>query len=79
MQFGLAYEELEADAVIGTFSDSDFGGGGTDSNGYILKGKYMLRKRISVAGTLFINKVDRYQGVELDYSRLQLDVQYKFN
>jgi len=79
MEFGLAYEDLEADAVIGTFSDSDFGGGGTDSYGYILKGKYVLRKRINVAGTLFINKVDRYLGTELDYSRLQLDLEYKFN
>lgn len=78
-EFSWTWMDVEADAVIGTFSDSDFGGGGTDSSGHMLKGKYMLRDRISLGGTLFLNDVDRFQGIEHDYSRLQIDVEFKFN
>ena len=36
-QFGYVYQRLEADAVLGLLTDSDFGGGGTDSKGSIIK------------------------------------------
>jgi regulator of replication initiation timing len=78
MEFSWTYQDIEADAVIGTFSDSDFGGGGTDSSGHILKAKYALSKGVSLAGTYFMNDVDRFQGTEHDYDRLQLDVEFKF-
>ena len=77
-QFSWTYQDIEADAVVGTFNDSDFGGGGTDSDGHILKYKYMLRDSISLGGTLMLNSVDRFQGTEHDYNRLQLDVEFKF-
>ena len=79
MEFSWTFQDIEADAVIGTFNDSDFGGGGTDSDGHILKAKYAVSKRIFVGGTLFLNNVDRFQGTEHDYSRLQLDVEFKFD
>jgi hypothetical protein len=78
-QFSWTYQDIEADAVIGTFNDSDFGGGGTDSEGHLIKYKYMLRDKISLGGTLMLNKVDRFQGTEHDYNRLQLDVEFKFD
>ena len=77
-EFGWTYQDIEADAVIGTFNDSDFGGGGTDSSGHILKAKYMFRDNVSLGGTLFVNDVDRFQGTEHDYSRIQIDVEFKF-
>ena len=77
-EFGWTYQDIEADSVIGTFNDSDFGGGGADSSGHILKAKYAVSKRVSLAGTYFINEVDRFQGTEHDYDRLQLDVEFKF-
>ncbi len=64
--------------MIGTFNDSDFGGGGTDSSGHMIKYKYMLRDAISLGGTLFINEIDRFQGVEHDFNRLQIDLEFKF-
>lgn len=79
MEFSWTYQDIEADAVIGTFNDSDFGGGGTDSDGHMLKAKYAVSKKIFVGGTLFLNNVDRFQGTEHDYNRLQLDVEFKFN
>lgn len=78
-EFSWTYQDIEADAVIGTFNDSDFGGGGTDASGHILKAKYMLRDRIGLGGTLFLNDVDRFQGVEHDYSRIQIDIEFKFD
>lgn len=74
----IAYYDIEADAVIGTFSDSDFGGGDTDSNGLVLKGKYAVSKNISLAGTYFSNAIDVFSAPERDYDRLQLDVEFKF-
>lgn len=78
MQFSWTYQDIEADAVIGTFNDSDFGGGGTDASGHILKGKYAVSKSISLAGTYFINEIDRFQGTEHDFNRFQFDVQFSF-
>ncbi len=79
MQFSWFYQDIEADSVIVTFNDSDFGGGGTDSRGHVIKGKYMLTDRINVGGALFLNKVDGFQGgLERDFTRVQLDVEFEF-
>ncbi len=79
MEFSWTYLDSEADSVIGTFNDSDFGGGGTDSDGHILKAKYAVSSKIALGGTLFLNNVDRFRGTEHDYNRLQLDVEFKFD
>lgn len=77
-EFSWTYQDIEADAVIGTFNDSDFGGGGTDASGHILKAKYAVSRQIALSGTFFVNEVDRFQGTEHDYDRFQLDVQFSF-
>ncbi len=77
-EFSWTYQNIEADAVIGTFNDSDFGGGGTDSSGHILRSKYALSKRMTIGGTLFVNDVERFQGTGHDYQRIQLDLEFKF-
>ena len=79
----LAYHDIEADSVIGTFNDSDFGGGGTGANGLVFKARYVLAKNIALAGTYFSNTVNANSSTvsslpELDYDRLQLDVEFKF-
>ncbi len=79
IEFSWTYQDIEADAVIATFNGSDFGGGGTDVNGHLLKAKYAISRKIILGSALFINNVNRFQGVERDYSRLQLDVEFKFN
>jgi len=73
------YQDLEADALIGTYNDSDFAGGGTDSKGHLLNSKYGLAENIFLSGTLFINARDRFQGEEHDYHRLQIDLNFIFN
>jgi len=79
MEFSWTYQDIEADSVIATYNDSDFGGGGTDSDGHLLKAKYAVSKKISLGGSLFINTIDKFLAAERDYNRLQLDVEFKFD
>jgi len=73
-----AYQDLEADAVIATFTDSDFGGGGTDGKGHVIKGSYALRSNVRLNGTYFINEIGEAAGNVRDYDRLQLDISFRF-
>jgi len=73
-----AYEDIEADAVMALFTDSDFGGGGTDSKGHVFRGTYVLRDAISLSATYFVNERGAAAGNERDYNRLQLDVSFDF-
>ena len=77
-QFGLSYQDVEADAVIGTYADSDFGGGGTDVSGLMFKGQYALRKNVTLGLTLIDAEADEFAGNEHDYKRYQLDIEFKF-
>jgi hypothetical protein len=77
-QVSWAYQDIEADALIGAFNDSDFGGGGTDATGHLIKGKYVLQERWVLGGTLIITEVEKNAGSKHDYSRLQLDIEFKF-
>ena len=77
-QFGYAYQDLEADAVVGILTDSDFGGGGTDAKGHILQASYTLSNSIGLQGTLFLNDRNMDFGTEQDFKRLMLDVSFKY-
>lgn len=72
------YQDLEADAVLGLLTDSDFGGGGTDSKGHVLKAGYGVNETWKLALTYFINEVDVSSGSKTDYNRLQLDTAWKY-
>jgi hypothetical protein len=76
--FGYVYQDLEADAVLGLLTDSDFGGGGTDSKGHILKGSYAIQKNFNANATYFINDVGIASGDPIDFKRLQLDLSFKY-
>ncbi|TDJ45312.1 MAG: hypothetical protein E2O50_01645, partial [Gammaproteobacteria bacterium] len=82
----LIYQDLDADSVLGLLTDSDFGGGGTDSKGYVLRGKYMLTDSTNLALAYFRTERKDSNGVEngdpltsnpFDVNTLQLDVQFK--
>ena len=76
--FSYAWHDTEADAVMGIFTDSDFGGGETDSKGHFIKAKYALRARIVLAATFIISEVGEFRDNRHDYNRMQLDVEYLF-
>ena len=77
-EVGYIYQDLEANAVLATFSDSDFAGGGTDGSGHILKAGYALNKKMKLALTYFLNERGADAGNERDYDRLQLDMSFKY-
>ena len=70
--------------MFGQFVDSDFGGGVTDAEGSVIKAAYVPATNWTLNGTYFMNKrfirrrpVARRRH-DLDYKRLQLDLNYKF-
>jgi len=86
---GLFFQDIGKDALFAQMVDSDFGNGVTDAEGWVIKAGYAPVKNVTLNGTYFINTrnqcgsnnrlcgtgIDEY---ELDYNRLQLDVNYKF-
>jgi hypothetical protein len=77
-RFGYIYQELEADAVIGTFTDSDWAGGGTDGKGHVVELNYGFRDRLVFGLRYFLNERGAAAGNEHDYNRLQADVVFNY-
>ena len=74
-ELGYSFQDLEADAVFGTFTDSDNGGGGTGAEGHIFTGEYSIASSTSVGFTYFMNE----RGIaNTDYDRLQMDLSVSF-
>ena len=78
MQFSYVYADREADSMLGMLTDSDFGGGGTDSKGHFLQFNYGVNKAWTVGATYFVNEVDLASGNNSDYNRLMIDTQWKW-
>jgi hypothetical protein len=81
-EVGVVYQQSEADAIFGQFHDSDFGDGKTDTSGFAVKAAFAPAASWTISGTLFINELNNDLGgattTDLDYKRLQLDLNYKF-
>lgn len=69
------YRDLEADAVLGAFCDSDFVGGGTDGKGHKFGFKYQIAKNLQGGLTYLLNEAGSGKD---DYRRLQADLVFKF-
>ena len=77
-QASYSYIDKEADSVLGLLTDSDFGGGGTDNKGHVLKAAYAVGKEATLGFTYFINERGSDAGSERDYDRLQVDAKFKY-
>jgi hypothetical protein len=77
---GLLYEYIERDAVLSTFSWSDFGNGGTNQEGPVLQLDYQLFKPLTLTArsyfTRFIDEPPDFHN--RTQVRLQLDAQLRF-
>ncbi len=71
------YRDVELDAVVGQFNDSDFIGGGTGGKGHRFGFAYALAKNTTAALTYFLNEYEGRKSDE-DYDRLQADIKLKF-
>ncbi len=76
-QLGYDYRDLEADAVVGAFTNSDFIGGGTGGQGHRFAFAYQVARNVQAALTYFLDTIDQ-TGPGLDYSRLEADLVLKF-
>ncbi len=76
--FRYSYREVEKDAVIGAFTDSDFRGGGTNGKGHEIGGSYQLMKNTTFSVNYFKNEINIDQTDTEDFDRLQFDLQLKF-
>lgn len=82
-EVGYVYQKTEKDAVFGQFVDSDFGGGVTDTRGSVFKAAWVPAANWTLNGTYFINTrfndaPTRATTTDLDYKRLQLDLNFKY-
>jgi len=78
-EFRYIYRRVEADAVLGAFTDSDFRGGGTDAKGHEIGGAVMLADNTAFKVSYFNNKIGLTEdNREKDFDRLQVDMQLKF-
>lgn len=76
-EFSYDYRDIELDAVVGQFNDSDFIGGGTGGQGHRFGFAYALAKNTQAALTYLVNEYDGRKSDE-DYDRLQADIKIKF-
>jgi len=76
--FDLSYSfrELEADAVLGIYADSDSWGGGTDGDSHKVSAGYQIAKNLSGHLTYFMSTQGLDDGD--DYDRFQADLIVKF-
>lgn len=82
-EFGAAYQVLEKDALFAQLIDSDFAGGVSDAEGWVLRAAYAPVRNWTLNGTYFLNKRNRDVAssafaADVDYDRLQLDFNVKF-
>ena len=77
-EIGYQYRDLEADAVVATFTDSDFAGGGTDGFGHILNGGYAITDSWAFKLTYFLNERGENAGNKRSFNRLMADLSFKY-
>lgn len=73
-----AWHDTGADALIGIFTDSDLGGGNTDSRGQVFTLEYALTDKLVVGGTLIVSEFGHFSGQVRDYDRVMLDMEFSF-
>lgn len=77
-QFTYYFADKEADSTLGLLTDSDFGGGGTDSRGHWMQVNYGVSKSWKIGAQYFINETGLASGSKSDYDRLMIDMQWKW-
>ncbi len=75
-RLGYDYRDIDSDAVVGQFNDSDFVGGGTNGKGHRFNVAYQLAKNFETGLTYFLDERENSTGDE--YHRLQADFIFKF-
>ncbi len=78
-ELGYSHAELEKDATVGLFTDSDRWGGGADGKGHKIYGKYQIVKNLQAGMTYFLDEKKISDATKTtDYRRLQVDLVASF-
>lgn len=82
-EVGAAYQKIEKDALFAQLIDSDFAGGVSDNEGWVLRAGYAPIKNWTLNATYFLNKrnaelANSSAQTDVDYDRLQVDFNVKF-
>jgi hypothetical protein len=82
-QVKYSYTDIQEDAVLGAYSDSDNFGGGTAARGHAIRIQYKGAQNVYLAGNFFFNELyadtsNNSTNVKSNYKRVQLDMIYKF-
>ncbi len=72
----LGYRYVESDAVVDGFTDSDFGGGGTNMKGFTIGGNYALSPSVRLGARWM--SAEEVAGPKLESDVLQFDINAKF-
>lgn len=74
------YRDVQRNAVVGAFTDSDFGGGFTGARGHKFKVSYDIDKNFALGATYFMAESDTYVTAkrDADVDTLQMDLEAKF-
>jgi hypothetical protein len=75
-KFSVARKRIGADAVLDAFTDSNFHGGGTNAQGYLLKGELGLTRNVTFATQWY--SANEINGPQLSIDTLQVDLNVKF-
>lgn len=73
-EMGYSYTELQKDATVGMWTDSDRWGGGTDGKGHKVYAKYQVMKNLQLGATYFKDDKGIASGKSTNYDRMQLDL-----
>ena len=69
----LRYSDVESDSVVGTFTDSDFIGGGASGRGYEVRLSFVILKNVTADITLLDTEIVG-ENENLSYNRLMIDL-----
>ncbi|WAC21776.1 putative porin [Luteolibacter sp. SL250] len=72
----LGYRYVESDAVLDGFTDSDFGGGGTNLKGFTLGGAYAISPNVRIGARWM--SADEIDGPPLATDTIQFDINARF-
>ena len=79
-EVGYDYRDIEADSIVGNFTDDAFGGtgsGGRGSSGHNFTGAYQYHENIQVACRLLFGEVEDSSGGSHDFNVFRLDLRVK--
>jgi len=75
---GYSYQDLEANAVVGAFTDSDFAGGTSDGSGHSLLANYVFPGGLNFGLRWIIGERGEAAGNLRDYNRLMADILVRY-